>query len=228
MSAHMRWLGRSEAVSFMQRYEHLGNVGLGVWHLGMVLDDDVVSVLSFGVPCFATNRGVLGLLAAERNLKLVQLCRGGTRSHAPHNAASRAIALGLRSIRERCGDSLVVAYADPRFGELGTIYQACNAVHTGWTDPKGQAEYIVDGRRMNAWAVRKRYGTRSRNKLATLGLDVQVLLLPPKLRYVMVAAGPRLRRSVLRDLESLKVPYPKRDAEGVPSMKKILPLVTAP
>ena len=211
----------------MERYEHLGNVGLGVWHLGMVLDDDLVSVLSFGVPCFATSRASLGLLAAQRHLRLVQLCRGGTRSHAPRNAASRAIALGLRCIRERCGDSLVVAYADPRFGELGTIYQACNAVHTGWTKPKGQAEYIVDGRRMSAWAVRRRYGTRSREKLAALGLDVEVLLLPPKLRYVMVAAGPRRRRSVLRDLESLKLPYPKRDAEGFPSMRMVRPFALA-
>lgn len=224
----MRWVSYAEASRFMECYEHLGNVGLGVWHLGMELDGELTSVLSFGVPCFASGRGALGAIAAERNLKLLQLCRGGTSDRAPRNAASHAIAMALRLMRERHGNSLVVAYADPRCGEMGTIYQACNAVHTGWTRPKGQAEYILDGRRMSGWVVRKRYGTRDREKLRALGLDVEVLLLPPKLRYVMVAASPLCRLKVLQDLEALRVPYPKRDAEGIPNMKRPLPLASAP
>jgi hypothetical protein len=116
----MRWLTHREATRFMERYEHLGNVGLGVWHLGMELDDELTSVLSFGVPCFASGRGDLGEIAAERNLKLLQLCRGGTSDCAPPNAASHAVAMALRHMRERHGNSLVVAYAVSRsFSEFG-------------------------------------------------------------------------------------------------------------
>ena len=220
--ARVRWITQAEATRFMERYEHLGNVGLGVWHVSMDLNGDLASVLSFGTPCFSVSRGALGLIAAERQLKLLQLCRGGTSDHAPRNSASRAVALALREVRRRFGDSLVVAYADPKFGELGTIYQACNAVHTGWTQPKGQAEYIIDGRRMSGWVVRKRYGTRDRQKLRAQGLDVEVLLLPPKLRYVFVTAAPRRKRAVLKDLEAPRAPYPTRESAGIESMKTAL------
>lgn len=202
----------------MRKFEHLGNVGLGVWHYGMYIDEVLSSVLSLGSPCFAKNRGDLSLLAGQHGLQIVQLCRGGTTSTAPRNTGSKAVSLVLGEVENQFGPSLVVAYADPHFGEVGTIYQACNAVHTGWTDPKGQANYVVHGRRMSGWSVRKAFGTRDRRRLRELDPGMTMEYLRPKLRYVLLAARGEKRRRVLRELDSLREPYPKREDLGIRSM----------
>ena len=221
-NAEATWISRAEADAFMRRYEHLGNVGLGVWHLGLLIDKELASVISFGVPCFCGSRGTLSAIAAKHGIRMLQLCRGGTARGSPPNTASKAIGLGLRAVQQRLGDALMVAYADPRFGEIGTIYQACNAVHTGWTDPKGQADYVIHGRRMNAWLVRKTYGTRSREKLRLIDPDFRVLPLLPKIRYVLIAASPGRRRAIAVDLKALHVPYLKRDQTGIPAMNDLV------
>ncbi len=39
------------AAEFMETFEHLGNVGLGVWHWGLEVGGDIVGVVSYGTPC---------------------------------------------------------------------------------------------------------------------------------------------------------------------------------
>lgn len=212
-------LSRSEAHAFMLEFEHLGNVGLGVWHFGMIVGERLACVLCFGVPCFSTNRGALGELATKHGVRVLQLCRGGTSSRAPRNSPSRAIGLTLGVVQKELGDSIVVAYADPFYGEVGTIYQACNAVHTGWTEPKGQANYILHGRRFSAWTIRKMFGTRSLRLLKEIDPQVVVEQLRPKIRYVLIAAAGSRRRKLLKDLRRLHRPYPTREALGIASMK---------
>jgi len=203
----------------MLEFEHLGNVGLGVWHFGMLVEGRLTCVLSFGVPCFSMSRGTIGEVAAKHKVRILQLCRGGTSATAPRNSPSRAISLTLKVIQKQFGDSIVVAYADPACREVGTIYQACNAIHTGWTRPKGQANYILLGRRLSGWTVRKRYGTRSLLRLREIDPEVIVEHLRPKIRYVLIAAGGSCRRRLLNDLRSLHQPYPKRQLLGVAPMK---------
>ena len=211
-------IGTNVANDFIKDYEHLGNVGLGVWHFGLFCSGYLISVVSFGTPCFASSRGQLGTVAGECNARILQLCRGATAFHAPRNSASRAIRLALRAIHQMHGGCLVVAYADTHFSEIGTIYQACNAVYTGETDPKGQADYIIHGRRMSGWVVRKRYGTRCRNALRQIDEDIQILPLRSKHRYVLVAGPRRFRRRCRRRLEAFSRPYPKRSQLGIPEM----------
>lgn len=217
-STEMHPIDRRAAEQFMRKFEHLGNVGLGVWHYGMFLDEVLSSVLSLGAPCFSGRRGDLAQLAQRQGIGIIQLCRGGTSSSAPRNTGSKAVSMMLGALEQQFGPTLVVAYADPRYGEVGTIYQACNAVHTGWTDPKGQANYVVHGRRMSGWMVRKTFGTRDRTLLRELDPAMRIEYLRPKLRYVMVAAGGVKRQHVLRELETLRKPYPKRDDLGIRSM----------
>jgi hypothetical protein len=104
----------------------------------------------------------------------------------------------------------VVAYADEKYGEVGTIYQACNAMYLGMTDPKGQADYVIRGKRMSAWVVRKKYGTRDRRKLRRIDSRVRILPLRRKHRYLLVAGSSRFRRRVGELLESHLRAYPKR------------------
>jgi len=202
----------------MEEFEHLGNVGLGVWHYGLYRSDSLLSVLSFGPTCFSGKRDRPTQLAQAHGCHSIQLCRGGTAVHAPRNTASVAVSSALRAIQRDIGPALVTAYADPLYGEVGTIYQASNAYFLGWTDPKGQANYIIHGQRVSGWVVRKRYGTRALPRLRQIDPDVVAEKLRPKMRYALVAAHGRQRRMLQVSLADLAQPYPKRDEFGIRSM----------
>ena len=123
------------AETFFKSYEHLGNCGLGVWHWGATENNRLVGVVSFGTTSFAQSRGLLSIVAKEFGLGIYQICRGGTIHTAPLNTPSRILSCAMRELRRERGDCLIVAYSDRRYKEVGTIYQACNGVYTGETEP---------------------------------------------------------------------------------------------
>lgn len=205
------------ARKFFEKYEHLGNCGLGVWHYGAVNRSTLVGVISFGTACFTAKRGLFSGIAKDFGLRVYQICRGGTISAAPRNTASWVLSRALIFQQER-GSCLVVAYADRAFNEMGTIYQACNGLYTGQTEPKNQANYIVEGRWMSGWLVRKKYGSRSMETLKRIDGNVVKIPLSAKYRYVFVQAPPLKKHMVIRALQPRILPYPKRHIEQIPSM----------
>lgn len=210
-STVIRSVSRSTANRFLSEFEILGDVGLGVWHWGLFSGEDLISVISIGVPCFGGRRGWLADLGASRGICIRQLARGGTVPDAPVGTGSRAISLALRSHREVYGSFIAVAYADESLGEVGTIYQASGAVYTGMTEPKGQANYVLGGKRLSGWVVRKQFGTRCRKRLMEIDPSLQVLPLKRKHRYVFIGA-PRLeKRRVVERLSRWIRPYPRRE-----------------
>lgn len=214
----VRRIGHSEAKSFFEKYEHLGNCGLGVWHWGGFLDRRLVAAVSFGTTCFSKKRGELARVANEFGLGIYQISRGGTSPDAPFNTPSRVVSAALDAFRGERGNCLVVAYADRHFNEVGTIYQACNAVYTGLTEPKNQANYLIGGRVMSGWVVRKRFGTRDINLLQRFDKSVVKLPLRRKYRYVFLLSSGLQKKSILKALNSISLPYPRRETEEIPPM----------
>jgi hypothetical protein len=214
----IRAIDYASARRFFEKYEHLGNCGLGVWHYGAVSESTLVAVISFGTTCFAAKRGLLSSIARKFSLNTYQICRGGTIIGAPRNTASWVLSRALRMLRQERGNCLIAAYADRFFNEMGTIYQACNALYTGQTDPKNQANYIVHGRWMSGWLVRKKYGSRSMEALRNIDPNVVKIPLHPKYRYVFVEAPPLEKHMIIRALRPFVLPYPKRNTEHIPSM----------
>lgn len=213
------------ATRFFACYEHLGNCGLGVWHWGAFApqlasqnDGEMIGAVSFGTTCFSRNRGLLSSVAGKFGLNIYQICRGGTASGAPFNTPSRVVSAALDELEKFRGSCLVVAYADRTYNEIGTIYQACNALYTGLTNPKDQANYIIDGKLTSGWLVRKRYGTRSMKTLREIHKDIVKLPLNSKYRYVFVQAPRRERAKIIEALRPLSLPYPTRDGERIAPM----------
>jgi hypothetical protein len=214
----VRTIDHASARKFFEKYEHLGNCGLGVWHYGAVYESTLVGVISFGTACFTAKRGLFSNIARDFDLKAYQICRGGTIGNAPRNTASWLLSRALKMFQQERGSCLVVAYADRLFNEMGTIYQACNGLYTGKTNPKNQANYIVEGRWMSGWLVRKKYGSRSMETLRRIDKNVVKIPLTAKYRYVFVQAPPLKKQMVIRVLGPLVLSYPKRTVELIPSM----------
>jgi len=206
------------AAKFFESFEHLGNCGLGVWHWGAFVGDQLLGAVSFGTTGFAKSRGTIASVAAQFGLGIYQVCRGGTVHIAPPNTASAVLSSCMRSLREERGDCLVVAYSDRAFNEIGTIYQACNALYTGLTEPKNQANYLMFGKLTSGWVVRKRYGTRAIEKLKKHDPAAVKLPLSSKYRYVFVHAPPRKKAKIVAALRPLIQEYPNRTSENIGSM----------
>lgn len=212
---------KKTAQDFFNEYEHLGNCGLGVWHFGCYEDGVLVSVVSFGTACFNPKHSKIGKYAFEHNMRVVQLNRGGTRYDAPKNTASSAVALSLKKVRELFGDTVIVAYSDTKWNEIGTIYQSTNFMYFGLTQPKGQSNYIIDGKRLSGWTVRKKYGTRDMKKLSLMFDNVVREPLTKKHLYVYVNSSAFNKRRAYEFFKEYIKPYPSRKELGVDSMLKI-------
>lgn len=140
-------ISKITANNFLSKYEHLGNVGLGIWHKGLFINDKLAATLSFGTTCFNTKKGFWNKFQEFSNLRIIQLCRGATAEWAPKNTPSKIISMSMKELHKDFGPTVIVAYSDPYYGEVGTVYQSSNAIYTGWTNPKGQAAYIINGKK---------------------------------------------------------------------------------
>lgn len=217
----IKQITKKEAQRFFSKFEHLGNCGLGVWHFGAFSGDQLVSVVSFGPTSFNPRRSHLASIAKNYDIKIIQLTRGGTRFDAKKNTASKALSLFFKEIKARFGNTIVVAYSDTKWNEIGTIYQASNFLYLGQTNPKGQANYVINGRTLSGWTVRKKYHTRSMPKILSIDKDAKRVLLTPKHFYLYINTSKRIKRRVLKELQPSIEPYPKRNDFDIGSMMEI-------
>lgn len=206
------------AQTFFNAYEHLGNCGLGVWHWAAMQNDSILGVVSFGTTCFSRSRGFVSVVARRFGLAVYQICRGGTIRTAPVNTPSQVVSGAMRELRRDRGDCLIVAYADRAYNEVGTIYQACNALYTGQTKPKNQSNYLINGRIMSGWVVRRKYGTRAIDKLKKINGRVVKIPLTQKYRYVFVQTSRHTKVKVLAAFRPFSLPYPTRESENIGRM----------
>lgn len=212
---------KQEAQEFYSKYEHLGNCGLGVWHYGIFSEGRLISTVSFGPTSFNPQRSSIAAVARKYKVRIIQLTRGGTRFDAPKNTASKAVSLAFQEIKKEFGNTIIVAYSDTKWNEIGTIYQSTNFLYLGQTNPKGQANYVINGRKMSGWTVRKKYHTRSMLKLLEVDSSAQRILLTPKHIYLYINASKQMRHRVYCEIKELTKPYPKRSDFAVGSMVEI-------
>ena len=109
-------------------------------------------------------------------------------------------------------EAVVVAYADRVFNEMGTIYQACNGLYTGKTDPKDQANYVVRGKWMSGWLVRReKYGSRSMETLRRFRILIEGSEDSPAAQSIAMSSWDTLllkKQMIIRALAPLIRPYP--------------------
>jgi len=191
---------------------------MGVYHWGAFNNGMMVACVSFGSAGFALHRGIFAEASSSYDLRVYQLTRGGTAPIAPKCTGSWIVSRGLNAIRKLRGDCIIVAYSDPLFNEIGTIYQAANFIYIGKTNPKGQSDYIINGIEMSGWKVRKKFGTRDMKVLTKIDPDIIRNPLNPKYRYVYFATESVVQKKLKSDFRHLIQPNPKRDAEEVGRM----------
>jgi hypothetical protein len=161
------------------------------------------------IGCVLFARGNTPTLGDRYGLQMVEVCELVRVALCAHRSAvSRIVAIALRMLRCACpGLRLVVSFADPAQGHVGSIYQAGGWVYTGKSEPSWQ--WLHEGR----WKHNREITS------GAFGGDRKVTnyaMLPKRLplgkhRYLYP-----LDQAMKEQIALLAKPYPKR-AAGVDS-----------
>jgi len=197
-----------EARKFITTYEWAGNMGTSKHCFGLFIADRLASVVCYGPPVAPTRYA--SILGKELSKSVMQLCRGASTHWAPKWAPSKLVSHSLKILRRAQRTNIVVAYADAQAGEIGTIYQACNAFYLGETSSGGGKRYIIKGHSYDPRKVVKKFGSRARGHLLRIDPSYKEIPIKPKHRYVFVLGSKKERKEILGRIKPLISEYPKR------------------
>ena len=206
----------AEARPLIERHEFLGrlnSVPVVIYGLQSPAGE-LLGVASFGMPMGTASRDVCGPAWRDRTIALE---RGACVPWAHPHAASFLISRAVKAI-VALGYAVVVAYADPAAGEVGTIYQALNWLYLGQgpgrPGHRWRARYLggpwLSDRRMRS------LGHRGKAAWAELRADPawEFKREPAKGKYVTFTGDRRTRRAARADLRYEPQEYPKRTRQG--------------
>ncbi len=197
-----------EARDFIVTYEWVGNMGTSKYCFGLFISGHLASVVCYG-PLIATSH-YSNILGKEYSKSIMQLCRGASTFWAPKWASSKLISQSLKLLRETIKVITVIAYADPEAGEIGTIYQACNAYYFGETSPGRGRKYIINGHSYDPRKVVKKFGSRAHEHIFKIDPEYKTIPIKPKYRYIFVIGSRKERKDILNRIKPLIREYPKR------------------
>ena len=173
-------------------------VRVGVWE-----DGRFIGVVLFS--CGSAGVGVIGKSVGASAIETSELARVAMTRHA--TPVSRIVSIAMKFLKKQSPKlRLIVSYADPEQGHIGSIYQAGNWVYTGRSSPD-KAYIDEDGKRWHSRSVsasgwKTRLGRKTKAPTPE-GMDVVALV--PKYRYLMP-----LDAEMRRSIERLRKSYPKR------------------
>ncbi len=125
------------------------------------------------------------LLRAAAPQDVATLARLWLSDALPANSESRVLGIVLRHLRRTTTWKVLLSYADPNAGHVGTIYQA-----TGWTylgeTPGEHYVRLVDGQLHHPRSVYSRYGSNNIAHLRATGVPARRESVGGKHRYAYV------------------------------------------
>lgn len=196
------------AKRFITKYEWLGNIGSAKYCYGLSIRGQLAAVVCYTTPTSPV--AYARILGPEVRRSVFQLCRGASAHWAPTWAASMTISRSLRLLERDYGARVVLAFADPEAGEIGTIYQAANALYLGISNSRGPGKYIIGGVEYHARAVQKHFGCAAHEYLIEIDPNYKRFQRTKKHRYAFVLGRGTARKRILEKLQPLVRAYPKR------------------
>lgn len=153
------------------------------------------------------------LLSAAASQDAATLARLWLSDDLPANSESRVLGIILRDLRRTTSWKLLLSYADPAAGHVGTIYQATGWTYLGLTPGESYVQ-LADSRLHHPRSIFTRYGSNSTRHLAATGVASRRVFVGGKHRYVYVLDPAWSWR--LRPAATLALPRPRPPPHGYP------------
>ncbi len=125
------------------------------------------------------------LLTAASPQDVVTLARLWLSDDLPPNSESRVLGIVLRDLRRTTSWKLLLSYADPQAGHVGTIYQAAGWTYLGQTTVESYVR-LPDGRLHHKRSIYTKYGSNRIAHLRATGVPAQREWVGGKHRYAYV------------------------------------------
>ncbi len=181
----------------IKKYEYLGTMCGGLFKsFGIFWDGWCGGVVCVGEPTSKTLAD--SVCGPEYADKVIQIQRGACVHWAHPHSASKLISYALKQIRNH-GYRIVIAFADPMAGEIGTVYQATNWLYCGLTAKR--PDYF-DGE-----------GNRITGHVGKIQPWMSKKQRPRKGRYVYFLGKKGEKKQYLNALNWPILPYPKREED---------------
>lgn len=203
-------ISKQTAEAFIKEYEWLGYLGAFRYLYGLYWGKHLGAVVCFANP--PSLQAAKSICGSEYADKVLLLSRGACAWWTPKNTASYAISKALENIVKVTDFRIIYAYADPRAGEIGQIYQALNWHYIGLSEkrtfhvPKGM--YDTSKISFSTRHLPKEH--KSKPRIESAGYEVEEFEYPRKMRYVTFLGDKRERKKYKDNLQWDILPYPKR------------------
>lgn len=217
---------RETAKEFIEKWEWLGSLGVMKFAYGLYFPYKSGIGGKLGcVECFSkttTWQAEVSICGEKYRDKVILLSRGAAANWCPPNANSYTIAQVLKAVERDTPYRIVLAYADRRAGEVGTIYQSLNFLFIGLgaTGYDNVPANLVDTSDMAFHTRGLPKELKSERRLKEAGMEVLKVPRANKCRYITFLGSRKERKELLAALRWKSLEYPKREDFLKPGWQK--------
>ena len=163
--------------------------------------DEIKGVITYGMP--PSDKVRKGICGTDEKSKVIELNRLWISDDVGKNAESWLVANSMKYVKY----DIIISYADPSEGHLGTIYQALNGIYYGLSskhiDPK--PKHVRAGQGVHPKALNNKHSTAELKNPD----EFEYIQRVQKHRYVFFNCDKRRKRELLGKLKYDIRPYPK-------------------
>jgi len=191
----------ADAYTLVIKQHYLHRRGPCSFAFGLFHGTSLLGVITYGTPSSAPLRR--GICGEEEAGNVIELTRLWISDDAPKNSESYLIGNTLGQVDKE----IIVSYADPEQGHVGTVYQATNWIYTGLSAKR--TDWAIKGITKHGQTLADKYTAKEiREKY---GDDFSLKQRSRKHRYVYFNCNRRRRRELLKKLRYPVREYPKKE-----------------
>jgi hypothetical protein len=202
-----------DAASFLERWHYSASASRGKY-IGLFDRDGLAGVaaikgLSGGNDKSRSRFNIEGLTVRE-------LSRLALRDDCPKNSESIFLSKVYNVLRGQ-GVDLLLAYSDPDYGHVGTVYQASGWIYYGPSTGHAANDcYLIDGKPIASSGLRKMATTqRGREQALREMYGERLQVLPHSRKHVYLKTLTQKAREATERLLALREPLPYPKAHGI-------------
>jgi len=130
LQLYFKTINYQTAMRLVKRYHYLHRSAPTTWSFGAYYGGRIVGVITIGKP--ASHTLISGVAGKEKAGSVYELNRLWMDDVAPKNSESRFIGWAIRQLPV---GTVLVSYADTKYGHTGKVYQSTNWIYTGQSIP---------------------------------------------------------------------------------------------
>lgn len=150
-------LERKDVKDFIEKYHYSHNINglMSNYCFGLFDNNTMIGAMIYGKMAMANQWKKYSVNDNSNQSTIIELRRLVLIDNTAKNSESFFIAKTLKWLKNNTNVEVVVSYADPNYGHVGTVYKASNFVFLGKTSP-GKV-IMFNGKKYHDKAIRAKY-----------------------------------------------------------------------